>query len=479
LHKTRITLSKKMFAISVLLSSTIILVAYILVYLLIPRFYRDFIITRNSIIMETHLLKLQQAQNLGEEIDILHSLWAENAQSITLTDKEGLILHQTFFARPGLVVMNDSPIEAIREERASDAERVVETKNTLTIADNSVLKLNFVYTNNNSERKLGVNIPMQPLTDARQVLVNIYPVATLTSIIFSSLLVFLFTLWVIRPIERIQKSTAKMAKIEPNILLPKLANDEIGDLGKDIYLLYHQLTGTILRLEEEIQKGSSSENKKIEFLQTVSHEMKTPLTSANGILEAILYEVPPFDRNTKKHLEECKLYLDQTIALTKENLRLSEEYKEEATNFSLVLLFGEITSSYNMILKSKQISYTEILPMELDVFTKKQIFKKILSNIFSNATNHTRQGGKIEVKYEDGILSVFNTCYPIPTEEIQALFSPLIIRGTYEHSTGLGLFIIKKLLEQLEIAYQFNPSKNNDGMIFTLDLRKIQKTSDI
>ena len=279
----------------------------------------------------------------------------------------------------------------------------------------------------------------------------------------------------VRPIRKIRKATLEMTKLSPDISITVSSQDEIGQLSRDINILYQELKGTIDTLKTEIDKYTNSENKKIDFLRTVSHELKNPLASANALIEGIIYDVPPYNQNQKQYLLECKTFLEKAIELTKESLNLSRyEYKEEKCEKDLKDVVADVACDYKVIIKSKQIEYSENIPNSIKIVTKINLFSKVLANIFSNAANYTNRYGKIEVFIEtnndSNKLIIANTCTPLTEDELSKLFIPFNNNYDNDNSNGLGLYIVKQLLLILHMRYEFVPTKLGDGMKFVIYL---------
>ena len=299
-----------------------------------------------------------------------------------------------------------------------------------------------------------------------------YFVAILICIVFSIVVSLYSSLRITQPMKEIQAATSRMINLEPNVEIPIDRDDEIGDVVKNVNHLYKQLRQTIDSLETEIKRYSDLENQKIEFLQTVSHEMKAPLVTASALTNGMIHKISPYDENHDEHLKELKFFLDTAIQLTKESLNLSEKYKKEEATYNLLILVEEVSNLYSVILISKQLQYVQDIPEDVLVVTKGDILQKVISNLFSNATNHSSKGGRIEITYEASILSISNSCVPLSGERIAEIFKPLTIESANEHSTGLGLFIVQKLLLQLGIKYTFEETEDGNGMVFRLDFTK-------
>jgi len=450
--------------------------------MLLPQFYHNYKIATYTELVEARLNALENAVDVDDERSILHDIFQGDNVSFSLRDAEDHILYE-FFISTGLRVSQAVQLE--EEGMNLDLFELEDGMNPPTgfintrrfSFESAFLDLSFDYiTQFGDERTLSVSIPLSALADAQVVIMSMYPLAVLLSIIFALATAFIFSRWIASPIKRIQVATSKMSKLEPNVVIPAKSLDEIGMLSHDISQLYKQLHGTITTLEQEISRYSNAENKKIEFLQSVSHEMKTPLASANALLEGIIYEISPYHENQKQYLEECRDFLQKTIQLTKESLNLSEQYKKPEDLYDLADIIKETSNLYGVIFMVKQLSYHEHVPGNISIRTKKHLLSKVLSNLFSNAANYTSVGGQVSVDFNDGVLTIFNSCKPLSQEKVDEIFKPLMTQNTTEHGTGLGLFIVKQLLRQLRIEFTFEAATDGTGMAFKLWL-PVEKAS--
>jgi len=471
-------------------------IAFILIYQLLPGFYQNHKLQTVTEQVENKLLALEQLSEPEAERQLVKDLFKETNIAFKLVDDQGEeVLPESYeeimeedTAEPDFDIQFEISVETsegnhltiISGPASPKTSEPIQTTiiESPTFATNppinfayAYLTKEFFYENaNRDQRFLQVSIPLYPLAEAQQVIMSIYPYAAVVSILFALIFAFLFSRWTSTPIKKIQVATAKMSRLEPNVAISVKTRDEIGTLSHDISHLYEQLRSSIVTLEQEVSRYESNENRKIEFLQSVSHEMKTPLASANALIEGILYEVSPFHENQRHYLEECRDFLQKTIQLTKESLLVSEKYKEPVQNIQLSQLVQEVSKLYGVIFMSKQFSYQEAIPADITIRTKVNLLSKVLSNLYSNAANYTVSNGKIKTWYEDGWLNISNTCEPLEKIRIEEIFKPLMTQNTNEHATGLGLFIVKQLLKQLELAYVFEPLPDKSGMVFRLRL---------
>lgn len=450
----------------ILLAITVI--AYTLLYALLPHFYKEY---KHDQFEEyaSQLIENLETADVSDEYNILTDFANEYFVSIVVReqDKNGKIVYN--LTQKSSVAVKDEIIDNGKEEIEWNEQIDSHTDK------NNNLSLNFNYNIKNQLRFLEIDVTLQPLDEAKDVIINIYPIAVLVCIIFSLAFSYIFSYMFVRPIRKIRKATLEMTKLSPDISITVSSHDEIGQLSRDINMLYQELKGTIDTLKIEIDKYTNSENKKIDFLRTVSHELKNPLASANALIEGIIYDVPPYNQNQKQYLLECKTFLEKAIELTKESLNLSRyEYKEEECEKNLKDVVTAVAGDYKVIIKSKQIEYSENIPDSIKIVTKVNLFSKVLANIFSNAANYTNRYGKIEVFIEtnndSNKLIIANTCTPLTEDELSKLFIPFNNNYDNDNSNGLGLYIVKQLLLILHMRYEFVPTKLGDGMKFVIYL---------
>ena len=98
--------------------------------------------------------------------------------------------------------------------------------------------------------------------------------------------------------------------------------------------------------------------------------------------------------------------------------------------------------------------------------------KKALSNILSNAVNYTETERHIKVKLEKSVLSIQNECVPLSPDELQHIFEPFYrpnrARDPANGGNGLGLYIVKTILDKQGLQYCFTSMKSKTGMEFVI-----------
>jgi len=185
--------------------------------------------------------------------------------------------------------------------------------------DNSLghIQLKYKYLEHKS-LTMTVTISLDSITDAKQVIKQVYPIAIILCVLSSFIFAFLLGKIATAPIKSMRRAATKMTDLD-DVQIEIHTNDEYGKLGEDINFLYITLKDMIDRLEQKIQIIASVENSRIEFLQATSHSIKTPLTAATALIEGILYKIPPYCDSPDKYLYKIKEILSDASQLAKES----------------------------------------------------------------------------------------------------------------------------------------------------------------
>ncbi|MBR4724507.1 MAG: hypothetical protein IK071_01870, partial [Lachnospiraceae bacterium] len=274
----------KTFTVSLIMLLCITLAAYLLCYLLLPAFYRRYKIREYD--QKAGVLTQQLASVTEEsgEIGLLSTFAGREGAGISLYEAG----HKLIFN-----LRENVGLSMTQDVGASE-----NAEYSLVIDENekaSRITAEYPYTNGAGEQRfLEFDIPLQPLDEAKEILIEIYPVACIICIAFSFLLSILFSHIVVKPIRKIQHTIREMAELKPDARISDSDGGAFEEMSSDINLMYSELRSTILDLEKQIRITSDSENRKIAFLRNVSHELKNPLASANALIEGIIYNIPPY-----------------------------------------------------------------------------------------------------------------------------------------------------------------------------------------
>jgi len=217
-------------------------------------------------------------------------------------------------------------------------------------------------------------------------------------------------------------------------------------------------------ISDEARRRAEAANKaKSRFLATMSHELRTPLNAIMGFSEVmkaeLLGQMPnPTYREYSANIHESGSHL---LNLINEILDLS---RIEAGRYELheePIHLADIAEDCHRLLKlradNKGLQIIENFDPNIpQIWADQRAIRQICLNLLSNALKFTPRGGRVIVTVGHTpsggqLLSIRDTGPGIPTEEIpkvlQAFGQGSLAHQTAEGGTGLGLPIVKNLIE--------------------------------
>lgn len=303
---------------------------------------------------------------------------------------------------------------------------------------------------------------------ARDKSFSFLPYTLIACVLFALITSYIYAKIVTSPIYRSMQVTRRMEELDKSAYLPENGQDEIADLNRQINSVYRKLLTTISDLEQRNQEMLTLEKMKVNFLRSTSHELKTPLAGLKVMLENMLYDVGRY-KDHKKYLQLSIAVVDRLHAMIRGILVISKlaELKPPTEKLELAPLLQELVKEHEVLVQEKQ------LDLQIDVgdtciYLPEIACRQVLANLISNAVKYTVVQGKIRIYVAAGCLCVFNTCQPLSQEDIRDVFA-LLPQKLSEHSTGLGLYLIRNILQTYKIKYQF--AEVEGGMCFSLQLK--------
>jgi signal transduction histidine kinase len=218
-----------------------------------------------------------------------------------------------------------------------------------------------------------------------------------------------------------------------------------------------------------------------DFISTVSHEMRTPLTSMKGFIDTILSAGDRLDaaqkdrflKIVKQQIERLTRLVENLLTVSRlENRKIKDVYKSIDIVDLSKLVVDELKSKHSTH-KFKVSSQTNTSHILADYDKAHQV----LTNLIDNAAKYSQEGTAIEIyaknSSDNGFveISIKDQGIGIPDEYISKIFSKFLRIDnplTREvQGTGLGLYITKTLVDSMggKISVE---SKENEGTTFKI-----------
>ncbi|MBQ7604727.1 MAG: HAMP domain-containing histidine kinase [Clostridia bacterium] len=201
------------------------------------------------------------------------------------------------------------------------------------------------------------------------------------------------------------------------------------------------------------------ENTRSEFLSSVAHDLRTPMTTISGFVEAILDGTIPKDRQDyylRLISEEIKRISKLVSALLDVSRLQSGDRKFVMAPFDVCEMARIILINFEQKIEKKKLDVEFDAPDDgLYVYADHDAVYQILYNICDNAVKFSREGGKYRVRItrvkEKVSVSVYNEGDGIPEEDLPKVFDRFYkadrSRGMDRSGTGLGLYIAKSIID--------------------------------
>ena len=347
-----------------------------------------------------------------------------------------------------------------------------EKQNSLEVKD--ALLLNPSSQNNSlviEERKIqtkeGQDLTLQFLAtvdsqkEARDISLGFLPYTLLASFVLSLIASYLYARMISSPILEIKRMTKRMKRLDRTASLPIDSQDEIGVLKQHINDLYHHLLEVIDNLEKQKQENLKLEQMKVEFLRGASHELKTPLASLKIILENMRDNIGRY-KDRDRYLSVSLDIVDEMNQIVLEILSLSsiQELGGDKEWIQLDDVVNRILTQNQVLVENRSLSIDNYLPAT-SIFMNLPILKLVLSNIISNAVKHSDKGGVIRIGLENEGTDFVIENTSVSKENIST-------KAQSKKEGGLGLFVVKYLLEHEELSYRFEESSTGRRFVMVL-----------
>ncbi|MFA6004117.1 MAG: GAF domain-containing sensor histidine kinase [Elusimicrobiota bacterium] len=304
---------------------------------------------------------------------------------------------------------------------------------------------------------------------------------------------------------------AKLWRVHSLLVLPLLLEDHcigvmrIGSFQKDFFTPEHMEMMTIIAEEAAVMVETAILNKRLsqvaeqlaalnrmksEFVSTVSHEFKTPLTSLSGFLSILVDgEVGPLNDKQNEFLRIAKQQVGRLTSLVADLLDVSRleggmDMEKVPVSLAAVVNASADTHRHQAVEAGKtlQVESPERLPQ---VVGDSKWLGLAVDNLISNAVKFTRPGGRVDVRLEakgEAVeLCVADDGVGIHPEDQSRIFEKFFrARNRSEIAvpgTGLGLTIAKEVANRHggRIWFESEPGK---GTRFFLSLPSAVRTPE-
>lgn len=309
--------------------------------------------------------------------------------------------------------------------------------------------------NNKSQGKIIFLIPVRKETDIlKNFIISILAIFLISSILTSIMVSYIFSKKILTPITCLKESMSKIQKGDLNFEIAEMGDKEIREFCID----FEQMR---IKLKDFINEKIKYDNNRKLLISSISHDLKTPITSIEGYIQGILDGVANTPEKFRHYLNtihkktiQINNMIDDLLLYSKLDLNqipFNYEKTDIIDYFNYCILESEPElNNFNI-----KISLENNLKNSKYVMIDKERFMRVILNIIDNSKKYMdKEEGKIIISLRETISSIIiqiddNGC-GISEEDTYKIFDKFY-RGDCSRSnasgSGLGLAISKQIVE--------------------------------
>lgn len=291
----------------------------------------------------------------------------------------------------------------------------------------------------------GALVVAKPRAELRErwlVLLGRVGLAFLAGLAVAAGLVWYLSRRLTEPVLALSRAADQVAEGQYEAEIPEpRSKDEIGHLTE--------------RFREMTERLSLSQKRERNFLMTISHELRTPITAIRGHVEALREGLADDPEAREASLDIIRMETDRLARLVKDLLDLARlqahQFRLEEEEVELRRVVDQAYQSFSEEARRRGIDYESALAADPVMTTDGDRVLQVVSNLLQNAFNWTPDGGRISVLLAAGngtvSVAVTDSGPGIRAEERETIFRPFWSRDG--GGTGLGLPIALELAHAL------------------------------
>ena len=333
-----------------------------------------------------------------------------------------------------------------------------------------------------------IRSPLESIRENAAISNSFYFFVGVVPLLISGLVILYVTGRITKPISELTKLSEKMSNLDFDARYESSVGNEIDVLGDNFNKMSKRLERTISELKSannELQKDIEDKIKidemRKEFLDNVSHELKTPIALIQGYAEGLSENISD---DPESRAFYCEVIMDEAAKMNKLVKNLLTLNKLESgkdavmmERFDVVSLINGVLQSMNILIAQKEAKVHFEAEKPVYVWADEFKVEEVVTNYVSNALNHLDGEKQIEIRLtmeEKRVnISVFNTGNPIPEADLPNLWNKFFkvdkARTREYGGSGIGLSIVKAIMEGMNQSYGVKNYDNGVKFWFTLE----------
>ncbi len=279
--------------------------------------------------------------------------------------------------------------------------------------------------------------------------------------------VYLISEKITEPLKEMSNAAKAFAQGKLDVRVPVRGHDEIAELA----VAFNNMADSLVKAEDMRRT----------FLANVSHDLRTPMTTIAGFIDGILDGAIPPEKHSY-YLGVIASEVRRLSRLVNSLLDISRmqagERKFEKVSFDICEMARQIILSFEKRVDEKKLDIAFNCDDEkIYVFADRDAIYQVIYNLCDNAVKFSERSGELAIniikKDKKILFSVRNTGSGIAKEDQPYLFDRFYksdkSRGLDKTGVGLGLYIVKTIIDQHEERIWVESEENSYcKFVFTL-----------
>ncbi|MBI4422885.1 MAG: HAMP domain-containing histidine kinase [Elusimicrobia bacterium] len=246
-----------------------------------------------------------------------------------------------------------------------------------------------------------------------------------------------------RPADQLAAAARRLGEGDLNASVSARGKDELGEVGRQ----FNAMAGKIrenLRAKEDL-------------MSTLTHELNNPLGGLKGFLAYVRDADPQQRLEAYQTMEEAVLQMEVSLKNALELFRTGAQPALKRERLELRKIVSDVVRLYVPAARGRNIDLRGVAAGPALLEADRELMRRVVINLVSNALKYTPAGGKVEVRLEErpeGIhLAVADTGPGIPPEDREKIFTKFYRvagpggRAQRIPGSGLGLAIAKQAVD--------------------------------
>lgn len=322
------------------------------------------------------------------------------------------------------------------------------------------------------------------VNQAVEALGKIMPWLFLSCFFISVILSFFYSRYLSRPVRALSQASDKMADLDFSVRTAMKRTDELGILSENLDCMAGNLDQALKSLQQansqlksEMEQEREQEQRRMEFFAAASHELKTPITVLKGQIEGMAQNVGVY-KDRDRYLARAGEVTVTLQGMVQEILTISKMesagFQVKKKEINLAELIRVQIAELNDLLEEKKMALTLSLPETCKCMADPGLMETVIRNLLVNALRYSPAGEEIRVELlkkeqeKELVFTIENTGVHIPELDFGRIFDAFYrvdsSRNRKNGGSGLGLYIVREILEQHGAWYEMKNTKK--GVLF-------------